>query len=189
MTETGVIHGRFQVLHNDHLRYLLAGKERCHHLIIGITNPDPSLTRQDEADPQRSDQAANPFTFYERFLMVRAALTEAGIGLDQFAVVPFPINFPELYRYYVPLDATFLLTIYDAWGEKKLAMFHSMGLKTEVLWRRPTAEKGLTSTEVRQCMAAGKQWQHLVPLAVAELLCQWHAAERLRGNISSAGWR
>lgn len=26
--DVGVIHGRFQVLHNDHLKYLLAGKEK-----------------------------------------------------------------------------------------------------------------------------------------------------------------
>lgn len=43
MVEQGVIHGRFHILHNDHLKYLLAGKlARC-HLIVGITNPDPTL--------------------------------------------------------------------------------------------------------------------------------------------------
>jgi len=25
MTETGVVHGRFQTLHNDHMKYLMAG--------------------------------------------------------------------------------------------------------------------------------------------------------------------
>ena len=35
MRQTGVIHGRFQVLSNDHLCYLLAGKARCCHLIVG----------------------------------------------------------------------------------------------------------------------------------------------------------
>jgi nicotinamide-nucleotide adenylyltransferase len=180
MIETGVIHGRFQLLHNDHLKYLLAGKERCRHLVVGITNPDPSLTGRDEADPGRSDQAANPFTYYERFCLVRAALSGAGIGLAQFTIVPFPINFPKLYRYYLPLDATFFLTIYDDWGEKKLAMFQALGLKTEVLWRRTPEQKGLTASEVRKRMAEGEKWQQMVPPAVAELLLQWHATERLR---------
>ncbi|MFW9878404.1 MAG: nicotinate-nucleotide adenylyltransferase, partial [Candidatus Thorarchaeota archaeon] len=27
--EIGVIHGRFQVLHNDHIKYLMAGKRLC----------------------------------------------------------------------------------------------------------------------------------------------------------------
>jgi len=43
MTERGVVHGRFQVLHNDHVKYLLAGKARCRHLVVGITNPDSPL--------------------------------------------------------------------------------------------------------------------------------------------------
>lgn len=47
MIRTGVIHGRFQLLHNDHLKYLLAGKARCEHLVVGITNPDPCLTKAD----------------------------------------------------------------------------------------------------------------------------------------------
>jgi len=42
--ETGVIHGRFQVLHNDHLKYLMEGMALCDHLVVGITNPDPILT-------------------------------------------------------------------------------------------------------------------------------------------------
>ena len=50
MIEVGVIvseHGRFQVLHNDHFKYLMAGKAQCRHLVVGITNPDPTLTRRD----------------------------------------------------------------------------------------------------------------------------------------------
>ena len=39
MTETGVIHGRFQILHLKHMEYILAAKMRCKKLYIGITNP------------------------------------------------------------------------------------------------------------------------------------------------------
>lgn len=35
MVEVGVIHGRFQVFHNDHLEYVLAGKSRCRHIVVG----------------------------------------------------------------------------------------------------------------------------------------------------------
>ena len=63
MHELGVIHGRFQLLHNDHLKYLLAGKQRCRHLVIGITNPDPTLTRADPADPARTPQGVWPTAF------------------------------------------------------------------------------------------------------------------------------
>ncbi|MEE3919398.1 hypothetical protein V2I01_16940 [Micromonospora sp. BRA006-A] len=36
----GFAHGRFQVLHMEHLEYLLAAAERCDFLHVGITQPD-----------------------------------------------------------------------------------------------------------------------------------------------------
>lgn len=179
MIKTGVIHGRFQLFHNDHLKYLLAGKEKCEHLVVGITNPDPTLTRKDSADDHRCRPEANPFTYYERSLMVRAGLTENGISLDDFTVVPFPINFPDLYKYYLPLDATFFLTIYDQWGEKKLSVFESMGLKTEILWRRSLDQKGLSSSDIRQLIVDGKPWEHLVPQSVVQLIKDFDLPSRV----------
>jgi nicotinamide mononucleotide adenylyltransferase len=179
MTEAGVIHGRFQVLHKDHLTYLLAGKERCDHLIVGITNPDPTLTRDDPADPHRSLAISNPLTYYERYVMVKAALVEAGVSFDGFSVVPFPINLPDLYHHYVPIDATFFLTIYDSWGERKLEHFRSLGLRTEVLWRRDPELKGLSGAVIRNRIVAGEAWEHLVPLSTARLIKLWDISGRL----------
>jgi len=170
MIETGVIHGRFQVLHNDHLKYLLAGKKRCRHLVIGITNPEPALTTEDAADRQRSRTEANPFTYFERYRMVYVAMRLAGIEPDQFSIVPLPINFPDRYKFYVPLDAVFFLTIYDDWGEKKLKIFQDLGLKTEILWRRPLTEKGLSSSTIRELITTGQSWEHLVPEPVIPII-------------------
>ncbi|MDQ7784648.1 MAG: hypothetical protein RDU20_17315 [Desulfomonilaceae bacterium] len=170
----GVIHGRFQPLHNDHLTYLLAGKVRCDHIIVGITNPDPVLTEEDPADPERSDSAANPLTYYQRFVLVRDALVEAGVDHRDFSIVPFPVNRPELYGYYVPLDAVFFLTIYDDWGRRKRELFQSVGLHTEVMWERHIDLKGITGAEIRKRMAFSEPWEHLVPKSVASLLNEWN---------------
>lgn len=175
----GVIHGRFQVLHNDHITYLEAGRALCDHLVVGITNPDPDLTGFDEADPQRSTPAANPFTFYERYRMTGAALLELGWNPAGFSVVPLPINKPELYRYYVPMDAVFYLTIYDSWGERKLEMFKSLGLRTHVLWRKKAEEKGLGSADIRDRIARGLPWEDLVPPAVARIMNKTGLVERI----------
>ena len=95
-------------------------------------------------------------------------------------MAPFPINFPELYKYYVPLDAVFYLTIYDRWGRKKLDMFKSLGLKTEVMWEKGPEEKGLTGAEVRRLMALDEPWEHLVPSSAERLLKMWGIPDRLR---------
>jgi nicotinamide mononucleotide adenylyltransferase len=180
MVERGVIHGRFQILHHDHLKYLLAGKARCRHLIVGITNPDPVLTRDDPADPNRSSPLANPLTYFERYTMVRRVLLEAGLNHVDFSVVPFPVNLPALYRYYLPLDATFYLTIYDEWGKRKLEQFLAAGLRTEVLWRKDPKDKGLSAGEIRRRMALGEEWAQLVPHETKTLMEAWGVPERLK---------
>ena len=178
----GVIHGRFQILHNDHLAYLLAGKAECEHLVVGITNPDPSLTARDDSDLERSDPRANPLTFYERLLLVKCALVDAGVGESEFSITPLPINFPEYYSAYVPMQATFFLTIYDEWGRRKLERFQSLGLKTRVLWEGTPETKGLSGQDIRLAMSAGRPWEHFVPKSTAALCKAWRLQERLRAE-------
>ncbi|MEQ8203964.1 MAG: nicotinate-nucleotide adenylyltransferase, partial [Smithellaceae bacterium] len=150
--ETGVIHGRFQILHLDHMKYLLAGKALCRHLVVGITNPDPVLTRADPADPARTSAAANPLTYYERTILLRSALVEGGIPLSDFTIVPFPVNRPELYQYYLPLDAVFFLSIYDNWGIRKKELFQKSGLAIHILRQVPAEQKGLSATTIREAI-------------------------------------
>jgi nicotinamide-nucleotide adenylyltransferase len=182
---SGVIHGRFQVLHKDHLAYLLAGKAECEHLVVGITNPDPSLTAADDADPKRSDPQANPLTFYERLLLVKCALLDAGLTEMDFSITPLPINFPERYLDYVPMQATFFLTVYDSWGRRKLEHFQSLGLKIRLLWERTPETKGLSGQDIRQAMATNELWELLVPESTAILCKAWGVPERLRARGSS----
>jgi nicotinamide-nucleotide adenylyltransferase len=177
---TGVVHGRFQILHNDHLKYLLAGKARCEHLIVGITNPDPSLTREDSTDPGRSAAKANPLTYFERYTMAGAALVESGLSREDFSIVPFPINVPDLYRYYMPADAVYFITIYDHWGERKLELLQSRGLNVDVLWCRTPETKGITGSEIRSRMIDGRPWEQFVPKSTAALVRAWGVAERIR---------
>ncbi len=178
--DIGVIHGRFQILHNDHLKYLMAGQALCRHLVVGITNPDPMLTKTEAADPTRSDPMENPLTYFERYLMVKSVLIHAGVAPETFSIVPLPINLPERYQYYVPLDAVFFLTIYDQWGQQKKEYFESLGLTTHLLWRVPPEQKGISAGDIRQRIRTGRSWEHLVPGSVPPLIEQWGIAERLR---------
>ena len=152
----------------------------CKHLVVGITNPDPTLTRDDMVDPNRSLPAANPLTYFERYTMIRSALVEAGLPLSDFSAVPFPINLPDLYKYYLPQQAIFFLTIYDQWGRRKLEQFQALGFKTEVVWSKPSHEKGLSGAEVRHRMGSGEPWEHLVPVSVCNMMKAWKIPERIR---------
>ncbi|MBA7519951.1 Nicotinamide-nucleotide adenylyltransferase [subsurface metagenome] len=178
--ETGVIHGRLQIIHNDHVKFLLAGKKLCNHLIVGITNPDPTLTKVHDSNPYRSTLIANPLTYYERYVMVRETLLEKGLELSEFSIVPFPINVPELLKYYVPMDLAFFLSIYDDWGRQKKKYLESLGLNVHVLWEVPLEKKGLSGSDIRESMLKGGQWEHLVPTVVAKLVKKWDIIKRLK---------
>lgn len=176
----GVIHGRFQPVHLGHMEYLLAGKRRCRFLFIGITNPDPMLTAREPTNPARSLPLANPLTFYERLIMLREAMLEARVPRKEFDIVPFPINYPNHLKSYVPKDALYFLTIYDDWGRTKLKLLQSLGLETEVMWERGMTERLTSGTEVRQLIVSDGDWQHLVPRSVAKLVEDFRLGQRIR---------
>lgn len=175
----GVVNGRFQVFHDSHVKYVLAGRERCDFLVVGITNPDVTLTADHPANPHRSDPRANPFTYFERAVMIRESLLDLGVTAGEFLIVPFPINRPDLLRNYVPADATFFSTIYDDWGRAKVLTLRSLGLTVEVLWEVNLAEKGHSGAEVRRRMAVGEPWDHMVPRTVAAYIRSNRLDERL----------
>ena len=180
MEKVGVIHGRFQPPHKDHILYIMAAKKRCEFLYVGVSNPDPSAVRPDDADPHRSDPHANPLTYHERLILLTHALREEGVDDRSFCIVPFPINYPDRLRHYVPMDAVFYMTIYDEWGEKKLGLFKDLGVHIEVMWKK--AQKGITGTAVRDAIARGEPWEDQVPPVVASLMKEMRLLDRIKGT-------
>ena len=177
--KTGVIHGRFQCLHLKHMEYLLAAKKQCDRLIIGISNPDAGFIRTNIHDTNRSRPENNPFTYFERYEMIREAMLEFHVPREEFEIVPFPINTPELIFQYAPKDAVYYMSICDGWGEDKYRTLTGLGLQVEVLWNRPLEEKGTTGTEVRHLIIEGKSWAHLVPKSVYRYITEHHLDERI----------
>jgi len=168
MVELGFIHGRFQLFHNDHLNYALLAKKQCKKLVVGITSPENASLIREEIDPHRSDAAANPFTYWERYNMVKLALLEAGVKREDFEIVPYPIERPEVLFNYVPKGATSFFTIYDKWGYEKLERLSSLGYGTVVLF--DNREKKMCSTEIREKIVSGGNWKENVPPAVCKYI-------------------
>lgn len=177
MIELGFIHGRFQLFHNDHLQYALLAKDRCKKLIVGITSPENTVMIREDIDPHRSETASNPFTYYERFNMVKLALLEAGVPRDDFEIVPYPIERPEILYNYVPLSATSFFTIYDDWGYEKLHRLGELGYRTYVLFDK--REKAMCSTEIRKKIANNEEWRYMVPDAVYEYIMKNNLTEKV----------
>ncbi|MBS1529195.1 MAG: nicotinate-nucleotide adenylyltransferase [Bacteroidetes bacterium] len=184
-TKIAVVHGRFQPLHNGHLNdYILkTWKESgCDYMYIGITNADIFHTRDNKADPQRSLPESNPLSFIERLEIIKQAILDSGISLAQFDIVPFPINIPDLLPAFIPENAEYFLTVFDAWGEEKVKILKEVygDSKVKVLFRKSQLEKQISSTLVRRMIRDNGPWESLVPKAVADYLKQKNIIGRIK---------
>lgn len=180
MIETGVVNGRFQVLHLKHMEYILAAKMRCRKLYIGLTNPDGRMTGDSVNDQNRSTKAANPLTYFERYEMIKGAMQEFKVPEQEYDILPFPINFPEYIANYMPEDATYFMGFSDAWDEEKYKILRSLKLDVEVLWRREEKDRGVSASWVRSCIAMDEEWAHLVPKSVYKYLTETHLVDRIK---------
>ena len=180
MEKIGAVCGRFQIFHLEHLQYVLAAKEKCEHLIVGITSPDSSVSPAEAADANRGTAEANPCTYYERMKMVEGVLLEAGIPRSDFDIVPFPIGRPELIRFYIPDNTPIYVTILDAWGRCKTDRLREFGYPVEVLWDdRP---KGISSSMIRRCITGGADWGQYVPKATYDFVISHGIDQRIKNS-------
>lgn len=167
MTDKGITHGRFQVLHLKHMEYLLAAKMRCQKLYIGITHPDISVyPASSSLDIHGTTKRDNPLTYIERYEMLLDALLDFGVKREEFEIIPFPISHPEILMEYIPSDAVHYMNLCGAWDEERRRILSELGAKVEVLFQKSEEEKGITSSRIRELIADEEAWEMYVPKTV-----------------------
>jgi cytidyltransferase-like protein len=90
--EWGCVHGRFQPFHSGHLEYALLAKKRCRRLLIGVTNPDLTWFMPEAANANRHTAESNPFTYFERALMLRDSCSTRAWRRESFSWRPSRSN-------------------------------------------------------------------------------------------------
>jgi len=163
-----MVHGRFQPFHNGHLEYLRAARDLCVTLIVGITNPDPTAIVEEPTSEHRHLPESNPYTYFERLLMVREVLRDEGVPDQRSIIIPFPVNSPDRWRYYLPMNAVHYLRVFSDWEQSKVDRLRESGYRAEVL--HPGITKEIEASEVRRRMANGEDWHPLVPAAVVRVI-------------------
>ena len=140
----GFITGRFQIFHNGHLEYALQASQLVDTLLIGICNPDAGAILPNQADNFRHLPKHNPFTYWERLLMIKKSLLTIGLKQSQFEIVPCPINRPELISSYIPAKILHLTRVYDQWGYQKIQILKSLGYESHLLYESASPNKKRT---------------------------------------------
>ena len=165
MSPLGCVTGRFQPVHADHLRLCEVALSTCEVVAVGITNPDPTTRRAEPTSGHRHTAEANPFTYWERLELLRAAL---GHVLHRVRFVPFDLARPELWSGYVPLHAVQHVGVSSPWETEKVRRLTLAGYRVVEVPGDPLARR--TSTAVRAAMRAGAGWEALVLPATVEPL-------------------
>jgi nicotinamide mononucleotide adenylyltransferase len=107
-------------------------------------------------------------------------LLDDGIPLERVLIIPFPVNLPERWRYYVPRGVMHFVRVFSDWEQAKVDRLRAEGYRAEVL--TPGADKEFEATEVRRRLDAGEDWESLVPPGTARVL-----RARARAAAGSAG--
>jgi len=172
MSNIGVIHGRFQILTMKQMEYILAAKMRCSKLYLGITHPDiVNFAATSTLDTSGITKKDNPMTFFERYEMLLNVFEEFNIKREAFEIIPFPISHPEILLGYIPMNATYYMSIITPWDKERLRILELLGLKTEVIWEKDISEIGVTASEIRQMIQFNdNNWQLHVPKSVRDYI-------------------
>jgi nicotinamide mononucleotide adenylyltransferase len=174
--------GRFQPFHLGHLNFLRVLTRRKEPFIVGVTNPDPSVVRPEAENSYRHLADANPFTYFERHLMVKGVLEAEGVPASRYLIIPFAVNTPDVWKHYLPKNLTAYIPMFDdseepnmAWQHRKVERFKQYGYQVSLI---DDLNKRVHATNVRERIVRKENWEELCPPAVVEVVRQVLASGR-----------
>lgn len=170
MPKNALFIGRFQPFHLGHLSAVKQALATCDYLFIGIGSAETNF------------RPANPFTAGERFEMVQAALDEAAIPREKYAIIPIRnidnyalwVKHVELYLppfQIIHTGSPVVKTLYENENKQRKTPYQIIESKKEL---------PISSSQVRAAILANQDWQSLLPNAVTQLLTTWNCVERLQ---------
>lgn len=159
------VHGRFQPFHNAHLKYVQTALERADRVYIGLTRVFEDVGPSEMVAPHRLTAHANPFSYYQRRTIIRAALEGDGIDCRRIDIGPFPIEMISKLPDFWPVSKPCFTTTVDEWNDEKIALLQRSGYEVSVIkegaW---TSDSMCSGTKLREMMREGNHgWKAFVP--------------------------
>ncbi len=172
----GCVVGRFQPFHNDHLTLVSEAYWFHGRVIVAVTNADPTRQVAVREAPHRHLPLSNPFTFWQRHELIRAALVDV-VPLESLRIVPFAIHDASLWQFYLPDNVQCWVRNRGPWERRKAGDLATRYSVHEV----PAVTSEVSGTRVREMLAgANPLWREMVPRRVADLIDQWLADGSIR---------
>ncbi len=169
----GMVHGRFQPLHHEHLEYILWGINNSKKCIIGITQPNIDLLSTTEGEKHRMEESGNPFSYEERKMMITQSINDLGISKDRYEIIEFDVdkldesieNIKNINGVISIEDVVQFMKIFSDWEKIKKSKFESKGCEVFEIHEttKEKAVKHVTGTLVRELIRSKRNWQDYTP--------------------------
>lgn len=164
--DRGIMIGRFQPPHIGHVEVIKEILKKVDELIIGV------------GSAQLSHELDDPFTGGERILMLNKALVGNEVDISRVYFTPIPdLNIHPLWvSHVISLSPPFSKVYTGNPLVKRLFKERGIKVTTPPMFNREEYQ----GTKIREKMLEGKEWKHLVPEGVAEVIEEINGVERLR---------
>lgn len=163
MEKTAAIIGRFQPLHKGHVHAVKKAMEKFEKVVIVVGSTNEKNTFR------------NPFSFKERKEMIRRVFGK------KIKIVGIP-DMPENGQWVKELLKKVKFDVAVSGSPRTQKCFKGLKKVLKPDFLRPKIYKG---TRIREKMARGEKWEHLVPKEVVGYLKKIKAEERLKKLIQS----
>lgn len=163
--KVGILVGRFQPFHYGHLAAVRFALEKVEYLYVVV------------GSAQKSHERENPFTAAERIEMIKAALDSEKVDPSRWMAIPVPdaeshsvwvssvVSLVPRFRYVFTNDSLTYLLFKES-GYQVIAVPY-------------LNRKEYSATNVRNSILERKDWEKLVPPAVAKLVKEFNGIERV----------
>jgi nicotinamide-nucleotide adenylyltransferase len=171
MVKRGLYVGRFQPFHLGHLNAIEDVLKEVDEIVIVI------------GSAQYSHTPNNPFTAGERLVMVRRALEGCGINQEKVWIVPVPDV--HLHMMWVSSVQGYTPHFDTVYSNEPLTrrLFMEAGHKVKPI--RFFDRKVYSSTEIREKIVRGEDWEKFVPKSVASFIKEIDGINRLKDLTKS----
>lgn len=166
MSTVGAVTGRYQPVHEQHLELFELALRECDRIVVAVTNPDSGARHQEPTSAHRHTRQANPFSYYERSLLLAAALTERGFA-ERAVIVPFDLRRPLCWPEYVPAGTRHYVRAYGDWEREKAGWFRKAGYPVTIV--DGDEARKVSASDVRVALLAG-EWHPALPPATVPVL-------------------
>lgn len=160
----GLLIGRFQPFHLGHLDALRFALSKVKHLNVGIGSSN------------RPRQRSNPFSAQEREQMILSSIDAS----MESRIDIFPIADLDNHQKWIELIDTAVPKFDVVFTNDELTRHLYSRRQVEVVPIPFVNRENLSGTNIRELIAGGQRWEHLVPVGTKKLLINVGVQDRLK---------